>query len=173
MRRNFRKGKGKSRGRATTGRSQRREHTPPLKYMGTDTSCSLCLQDFHHGEVVARVVCNHLFHSECWKEFQESGQSNLDCPNCRGPSRVEAVFRYIGNTTSHSARDSFTRARQRFDRHEMGDDQQEYAEARSRASVGHDHRQTDCRALHRGTRRPFSWTEMATRLTALKTLTTE
>lgn len=48
-------------------------------------SCTICLEDFEHLEVLLRVPCGHLFHTECIKVWLENDRS---CPNCRHPVTV-------------------------------------------------------------------------------------
>eukprot|EP00974_Lingulodinium_polyedra_P030866 2970485-Lingulodinium_polyedra.AAC.1 len=40
--------------------------TTPVFYEGADESCTLCLENFRHGDRVCRLMCRHVFHTDCW-----------------------------------------------------------------------------------------------------------
>ena len=75
----------------------------PHIYDGNDDSCSICTQQFVHGERVCRLSCRHMFHAACWESFQTHHnalpdmpfQLRPDCPNCRGAGSIIAIWRYV------------------------------------------------------------------------------
>ena len=58
---------------------------------------------FHAGKMCVRLICRHMFHSNCYEAFQQNhilnrttGAVHPDCPNCRaGGASVVARFRYV------------------------------------------------------------------------------
>ena len=88
----------------------------PIIYEGDDNQCTICQQDYCHGERVCRLGCRHVFHSACWERFQrvrgqpidEENLQQMSCPNCRGAGTMIAVWYYIANdrvtqdTSGHS-----------------------------------------------------------------------
>ena len=45
--------------------------------------CSICLEANHKSFV---LICNHVFHADCWYQYEYSSsknRKNLKCPNCR------------------------------------------------------------------------------------------
>ncbi len=82
-----------------------REDPPPVFYDEAG-QCSICHEDFADGESVCRLRCRHMFHSACWEPVMRiagtpntaaGGHSRFrdDCPNCRGPGTIIAVWNYI------------------------------------------------------------------------------
>ena len=88
------------------------EHSEPTVYDGLDYSCSICQDNFLHGDRVCRMPCRHIFHFVCWdscvanrlqqqQERQQQQQQSTtlnnpgNCPNCRGAGRVIAIWDYI------------------------------------------------------------------------------
>ena len=71
-----------------------------LIYEGNDRTCSLCQEEFEHDQQVCRLTCRHMFHTSCWEAFTSHSvsQSQIACPNCRGPGRMIAVPPYIDST---------------------------------------------------------------------------
>ena len=72
-------------------------------YEGDDRTCSLCQEEFEHGQQVCRLTCRHMFHASCWESYtshssRSSRQEHMSCPNCRGPGRMIAVWPYIDST---------------------------------------------------------------------------
>ena len=55
--------KGTSKGK-TSREPQRHQHF--VEYDGLDDQCSICQAEFLRQERVYRLVCNHLFHKECY-----------------------------------------------------------------------------------------------------------
>lgn len=45
-------------------------------------TCTICLDDFELGNELYRTKCNHVFHSNCLKNFVNSIRNPV-CPNCR------------------------------------------------------------------------------------------
>ena len=58
----FKKGKGKGKGKGKHETDDSPDAKPVFRYIGTDTECSLCTYPLERGQMVTRVVCNHLFH---------------------------------------------------------------------------------------------------------------
>ncbi|CAE7335652.1 HRD1B [Symbiodinium sp. CCMP2592] len=89
--------------RAQAKRAQRALHLPRTDdlqaYDEPDTMCSLCQEEFGAGESVVRLVCRHLFHTHCWTSYLVHEEARMQCPNCRGSTRIIARFNYV----SHSA----------------------------------------------------------------------
>ncbi len=111
--------RGKGKGKAEPLLARLREQM--VVYDGTDESCSICQSEFLRQEYTYRLTCNHLFHQECYdhyihNSFQRS--NTCECPNCRGPGTVKALFRHLGTTTTEDARDSALRAAQQYDAYE-------------------------------------------------------
>ena len=44
----------------------------PHIYEGDERSCSLCLEEFVHGQRVCRVTCRHMYHASCWEILMTS-----------------------------------------------------------------------------------------------------
>ena len=69
-----------------------------VEFDGDDRVCSICLDEFEHGIPVCRLVCRHLFHIECWHNLLVTiDEIDIHCPNCRGPGRTIARFRFIAS----------------------------------------------------------------------------
>jgi hypothetical protein len=106
----YRMQKGKGKGRTSfkgQGKGKPRqdvENADLSQYEGTDTQCTICSADFCRGEPVYRIVCNHLFHSECWEEFLLHDDADRGCPNCRGPPIPKARYLHLGNPDVSSGR---------------------------------------------------------------------
>ena len=70
-------------------------------YEGNESTCSICLSEFRHNEMVTRMQCGHVFHGQCWYDNMTSGNAartpagNPACPNCRGTGLCIAVWKYI------------------------------------------------------------------------------
>ena len=45
-----------------------------------DESCSICLEIFRDGMKIAKLRCNHLFHTDCINRWFEV---NFTCPLCK------------------------------------------------------------------------------------------
>ena len=102
-----RRRRGKGRGAKAKGKGQ---GPPPseaesqafseTEYDGMTDTCSICLENFDFGISMIRLACHHLFHAECWTS-QLVADERPYCPNCRGPGRVIARFRFVvtGNVT--------------------------------------------------------------------------
>ena len=82
-----------------------REDPPPVFYDEAG-QCTICQEDFADGESVCRLRCRHMFHSACWEPVMRIGGTpntvaggnsmfRDDCPNCRGPGTIIAVWNYI------------------------------------------------------------------------------
>ena len=71
----------------------------PIFYEGNDDSCSICTEQFTHGERVCRLACRHVFHSGCWDLYRsQSTDSTYCCPNCRGGPTIIACWHYIDSS---------------------------------------------------------------------------
>ena len=69
-----------------------------VEFDGDDRICSICLCEFEAGDAVCRLVCRHLFHVECWHNLLVTNpEDRIFCPNCRGPGRTIARFRYVAS----------------------------------------------------------------------------
>jgi len=92
--RQTRKGKGKGKGNAN--RDNDDESTTTYDYDGDDRTCTLCQTDYAHGDGVIRLVCRHIFHGDCWMDYQirdPAGASS--CAVCRGRGRIIARWQFI------------------------------------------------------------------------------
>ena len=72
----------------------------PVIYEGNDTTCSICSDEFEHGDRVCRLSCRHVFHTQCWERAQNHNNSStptgpLTCPNCRGAPTIIAIWNYL------------------------------------------------------------------------------
>ena len=76
-----------------------------------------------HGEIIARLRCNHRFHANCWDDFEKAREEairndmstliagirvtqpeidrNKACPTCRGSGQVATITRFIDPIFSH------------------------------------------------------------------------
>ena len=98
-------------------------------YLGDNSQCSFCLMDFDHGEIVVRLTCRHMFHTECINDYAAHGQRQTqeaiaagmpppypECPNCRGSAQIASRFRFIApdsdNESHHTAASSVSRPQQ-------------------------------------------------------------
>ena len=70
----------------------------PTYYDGAENVCSICSEDFRHGERVCRLRCRHMFHCQCWDLLQTTRRRPEEycCPNCRGGPTLTAVWNFIG-----------------------------------------------------------------------------
>ena len=76
-------------------------------YDGNDTVCSICTEQFRHGHKCARLECNHVFHEDCFmmalshyvQNSRRQDGPKVDCPNCRAPGVVKAIFPFTGSRT--------------------------------------------------------------------------
>ena len=107
------KGKGKSEPEATVIPAPAPAPSVAVtQYHGTDTQCSICLQDFQREEYVYRLHCNHLFHNDCWNNFMMNTVAEEGCPNCRGPAAAKSRFKYMGHASDNQTRQAMANARQ-------------------------------------------------------------
>jgi len=72
----------------------------PVIFAGMDGTCSICHEEFQHGQRVCRLSCRHIFHSTCWGVEQSgirtsSQTPRTSCPNCREAGTLIAVWHYI------------------------------------------------------------------------------
>ena len=67
---------------------------PAHMFEGEDTTCSVCLEDFNHGQRVCRLQCCHVFHATCFHTVAATADEPR-CPNCRGYGRVIAFWPWI------------------------------------------------------------------------------
>ena len=121
-RRNHRKGWGKNNGKGK-GRGRGKGHFsgPPtpnqsqdfIHFLGTQNTCSLCLDDYAQNDMVYRLTCNHVFHETCWNDYQNSTrpwENKAECPNCKGPGLVKSLYHYVGLPSQEEAEQSRNRA---------------------------------------------------------------
>ena len=54
----------------------------PHIYEGNERACSLCQEEFEHGQQVCRLTCRHTFHASWWESFttHSVSQSQISCP---------------------------------------------------------------------------------------------
>ena len=45
-------------------------------------SCTICISDFENEDMISITNCNHIFHTDCIKEW---GKYKIECPICRDP----------------------------------------------------------------------------------------
>jgi hypothetical protein len=94
------KGKGKGKGKGKP-HEPNEEHIAAAeaasRFEGTDDQCTVCLGAFKRGEHVTRILCNHLFHEECWTQYLHTTTTTCECPNCRGPPGIKCTFVHLGN----------------------------------------------------------------------------
>ena len=68
-------------------------------FSGTDEQCTMCTNDFEHGDRVCRLRCMHVFHTSCFHQYhvaQARGtRGPCTCPNCRGEDRIIAIWSWI------------------------------------------------------------------------------
>jgi hypothetical protein len=50
--------------------------------MNNNKSCSICINDFEKDDMISITNCNHIFHTDCIKEW---GKYKPDCAICREP----------------------------------------------------------------------------------------
>jgi len=112
---NYRNAKSKGKGEGKKGRGKGKQHAADPNnfsvYHGVDSQCSICQQDFQRGESVYRITCNHLFHEHCWDEYLWTSRHAAECPNCRGPARAKAIFRFVGQTDPETQRETLPQSR--------------------------------------------------------------
>lgn len=75
--------------------------------LSSNTSCSICLEDFEVGEKLRVLPCNHLFHLECIQPWLTERYPN--CPLCK--SIVSAVDLDDSETMSNDSRTTNRRCR--------------------------------------------------------------
>lgn len=128
-----RRRKGKGRGHASAQRPG--ASTAVHRYLGDDTQCTICVENFYHKELVLRVSCNHLIHENCWDDFILQQGDGPRCPKCRGPGIVQSLFRYVGPTSSAEAVDSARRATRLYHQQHptQRDDSNDFTDAQSNA----------------------------------------
>jgi len=69
-----------------------------IEFDGDDRICSICVEEYQTGDAVLRLVCRHIFHIECWSNMLVStDEDRILCPNCRGPGRSIARWRFIAS----------------------------------------------------------------------------
>jgi hypothetical protein len=57
-------------------------------------TCSICCVDLQQGNKIMKLSCNHVFHSECLKEW---GKYKAECPNCRKNIPVKGINHSFGS----------------------------------------------------------------------------
>ena len=69
----------------------------PTIYDGDNRTCTICIQEFGAGQRVIRLTCRHVFHGDCWTRLMmsEPSATSIECPNCRGPGHLIAMWNYI------------------------------------------------------------------------------
>ena len=125
------KGQGKHQQPQPTGKgpSNSSSSVAVHQYLGNNTQCSICRENFYHNELVYRVNCNHVFHQECWDELILRDPDNAECPNCRGPGIAKALYKYVGSASPYEVREAARRATTMFQ--QQHDSSSAYSDARS------------------------------------------
>ncbi|CAK8988411.1 unnamed protein product [Durusdinium trenchii] len=82
--------------------SERSINVEDVEYDGASDQCPLCQDLFLAKESVLRLVCKHLYHTECWSEWMCRG-SALHCPVCRGNCHIIARYRIPEESASAPA----------------------------------------------------------------------
>ena len=54
--------------------------TLDIKIQGDNKECSICISEFEEEDIISIPNCNHIFHTECIKEW---ARYKTDCPVCR------------------------------------------------------------------------------------------
>jgi hypothetical protein len=81
--------------------------TPRMEYVDLMelSTCTICLESFHHGDRATRLPCGHFHHQDCITSWIQDG--NNKCPVCRGeifqgPCLVPAEDSHVApNLRSH------------------------------------------------------------------------
>ena len=66
--------------------SRQTEPEVPVIYEGMDETCSICQEEFQHGQRVCRLSCRHMFHSTCWVRAQHNYNDDMTCLLYTSPS---------------------------------------------------------------------------------------
>ena len=66
--------------------------------LSSNTTCSICLEDYVEGEKLRVLPCNHVFHTECIVPWLTDRNSN--CPLCK--SEVTVIERDTSNGSSNN-----------------------------------------------------------------------
>jgi hypothetical protein len=84
---------------------------------GCLTACAICLEDFAHGHLAARLGCRHCFHKSCYDSLVVRVQpgSAPECPICRGAEPLVTTFTYRGPDTFDEAQQNFVAATEALD----------------------------------------------------------
>ena len=84
---------------------------------GRLTACAICLEDFAHGNLAARLGCRHCFHKSCYDSLVVRAQpgSTPECPICRGAEPLVTTFTYRGPDTYDEAQRNFVAATEALD----------------------------------------------------------
>jgi hypothetical protein len=84
---------------------------------GAITSCVICMEDFAHGDLAARLGCRHCFHKSCYRSLLDvpvprrgASPAKPECPVCRGAEPIVATFTYRGPDTYDEAEKNFAAA---------------------------------------------------------------
>lgn len=62
--------------------SSQRFDTLDEQIMNNNKSCSICITDFEKEDMISITNCNHIFHTDCIKEW---GKYKPECAMCREP----------------------------------------------------------------------------------------
>ena len=75
----------------------------PVVYDGDEYHCPICTEDMRAGEMVCRLRCRHMFHTQRWQRFllnPNPDSRRSTCPNCRGSGTMIAAWRFIDPTVT-------------------------------------------------------------------------
>ena len=64
-------------------------------YEAVDDTCPLCREIYLEHDSVVRLICRHLYHTQCWAAYLMHDRAQMHCPVCRGSARVIARFSYV------------------------------------------------------------------------------
>jgi hypothetical protein len=86
---------------------EKAEDGADIPFDGSVTQCVICLEHFVAQDLVCRLVCRHVIHDDCLKEYKTVEKANNPtCPECRGTLDKPKSFKYIHENQFACASDS-------------------------------------------------------------------